>query len=124
MPLVENGRFRPGDRVAEMVTEEYLAPLKEAGVDTLVLGCTHYPLLSQVIGNFMGPGVTLINTGAACARQVAAMLARRDGLNSPDHAGERRYFASDSAADFAALASIFLGRDITGAVEQVDITKY
>ena len=124
VPLVENGRFRPGDRVAEMVAEEYLAPLKEAGVDTLVLGCTHYPLLSQVIGNFMGPGVTLINTGAACARQVAAMLARRDGLNSPDHAGERRYFASDSAADFAALASIFLGRDITSAVEQVDITKY
>ena len=58
------------------------------------------------------------------ARQVAAMLKKRDGLNSPDHVGTRRYFASDSAADFAALASIFLGRDITGAVEQVDITKY
>ena len=124
VPLVENGRFQVGDVVAETVAAEYLAPIKAAGVDTLVLGCTHYPLLSQVIGNFMGPGVTLINTGAACARQVAAMLARRDGLNSPDHAGERRYFASDSAADFAALASIFLGRDITGAVEQVDITKY
>ena len=57
-------------------------------------------------------------------RQVAAMLKKRDGLNSSDHVGTRRYFASDSAADFAALASIFLGRDITGAVEQVDITKY
>ena len=79
VPLVENGRFRPGDRVAEMVAEEYLTPLKEAGVDTLVLGCTHYPLLSQVIGNFMGPDVKLINTGAACARQVAAMLKKRDG---------------------------------------------
>ena len=124
VPLVENGRFRPGDIVIETVAAEYLAPLKAAGVDTLVLGCTHYPLLSQVIGNFMGPDVKLINTGAACARQVAAMLKKRDGLNSSDHVGTRRYFASDSAADFAALASIFLGRDITGAVEQVDITKY
>ena len=124
VPLVENGRFRPGDRVTEMVAEEYLTPLKEAGVDTLVLGCTHYPLLSQVIGNFMGPDVTLINTGAACARQVSAMLKKRDGLNSPATVRPRRDFASDSAADFASLASIFLGRDITGAVEQVDITKY
>ena len=72
----------------------------------------------------MGPDVKLINTGAACARQVASMLEKRDGLNSPGHVGIRRYFASDSADDFASLASIFLGRDITGAVEQIDITKY
>lgn len=54
MPLVENGRTRPGDVVIETVVAEYLTPLKEAGVDTLVLGCTHYPLLREVIGNFMG----------------------------------------------------------------------
>ena len=56
VPLVENGRFRPGDVVIETVAAEYLAPLKEAGVDTLVLGCTHYPLLEKVIGA-LGPGV-------------------------------------------------------------------
>ena len=53
VPLVENGRFRPGDVVIETVAAEYLAPLKEAGVDTLVLGCTHYPLLEKVIGAYM-----------------------------------------------------------------------
>ncbi len=64
VPLVENGRFRPGDVVIETVAAEYLAPLKAAGVDTLVLGCTHYPLLEEVIGAYMGPEVRLINSGA------------------------------------------------------------
>ena len=64
VPLVENGRFRPGDVVIETVAAEYLAPLREAGVDTLVLGCTHYPLLEKVIGAYMGPEVRLINSGA------------------------------------------------------------
>ena len=63
VPLVENGRFRPGDVVIETVAAEYLAPLREAGVDTLVLGCTHYPLLEEIIGAYMGPAVRLISAG-------------------------------------------------------------
>ena len=87
VPLVENGRFRPGDVVIETVAAEYLAPLKEAGVDTLVLGCTHYPLLEKVIGAYMGPEVRLINSGAEGARAAADCLRERDapagGLLSP-----------------------------------------
>lgn len=49
VPLVENGRFRPGDTVIETVAAEYLAPLRAIGIDTLILGCTHYPLLSEII---------------------------------------------------------------------------
>ena len=64
VPLVENGRVQRGDVVIETVVAEYLAPLKDAGVDTLILGCTHYPLLEGVIGDFMGPDVTLIDSGA------------------------------------------------------------
>ena len=60
VPLVENGRVHRGDIVIETVAAEYLAPLKEAGVDTLILGCTHYPLLEEVISDYMGPDVTLI----------------------------------------------------------------
>ncbi len=123
VPLVENGRFKPGDRVAELVAAEYLEPLKAAGVDTLVLGCTHYPLLAQVIGNYMGPDVKLINTGAACAKQAAADLAARDAL-AEGRAGEHRYYVSDSVDDFARLASVFLGEDVRGGVEQVDIPRY
>lgn len=67
VPLVENGRVHRGDIVIETVTREYLAPLKDAGVDTLILGCTHYPLLEEVIADFMGPDVTLIDSGAEAA---------------------------------------------------------
>ncbi|MFR6393751.1 MAG: glutamate racemase [Oscillospiraceae bacterium] len=61
VPLVENGRFRRGDPVIETVAREYLEPLRQEGLDTLILGCTHYPLLTDIIGDIMGPGVTLIN---------------------------------------------------------------
>lgn len=123
VPLVENGRFRPGDTVVELMAEEYLAPMKAAGVDTLVLGCTHYPLLSQVIGNFMGSGVTLIDSGAACADRAGEGLGEH-GLLAERESGSCRYFVSDSTQDFARLASIFLGEPVTGTVERVDIEKY
>ncbi|MDE6108500.1 MAG: glutamate racemase [Oscillospiraceae bacterium] len=123
VPLVENGRFCPGDRVVELVVEEYLTPLKEAGVDTLVLGCTHYPLLSQVIGNFMGSHVALIDSGASCADMAGERLWEQ-GLLAERATGSCRYFVSDSTQDFARLASIFLGEPVTGTVERVDIEKY
>ncbi len=124
VPLVENGRFRRGDIVIETMVAEYLAPLKEAGVDTLVLGCTHYPLLEEVIAAYMGPQVRLINAGAEGARAVAEALSRGDAL-SPAAEGRYRYFVSDRQADFSHLASIFLGWEVAeSAVGQVDISRY
>ena len=124
VPLVENGRFRPGDIVIETVAGEYLAPLKEAGVDTLVLGCTHYPLLQDVIAAQMGPQVRLVNAGAEGARAAAARLAADDALSGKTEGGSCRYFVSDRQEDFSRLASIFLGWDVTGTVGQVDISCY
>ena len=124
VPLVENGRTRPGDVVIETVCEEYLQPMKQAGVDTLVLGCTHYPLLTEVIGRCMGEGVKLIDVGAACARDVAGELAAREMLAPPGREGSCRYYVSDTVEGFSTLASRFLGRDVTGDVERVDIDKY
>ena len=123
VPLVENGRFRPGDRVAELVVEEYLTPVKEAGVDVLVLGCTHYPLLAELIGRFMGHGVTLIDTGAVCAAAAARTLEEKE-LLSGGQTSSFRCFVSDAPQDFAALASIFLGESVDGDVERVEIEKY
>ncbi len=124
VPLVENGRFRPGDPVVETVVGEYLAPIQAAGVDALILGCTHYPLVKEIIGARMGPEVTLVDVGEQCARWVKKQL-ELDGLrNGRPGAGRQRYYVSDSTEDFSDLASIFLGEDVHGEVEQIDITAY
>ena len=103
---------------------EYLAPLKAAGVDTLVLGCTHYPLLEEVIAACMGPGVALVSAGAEGARAAADFLRARGALSGRADGGACRFFVSDRQEDFARLASIFLGRDVTEAVELTDISQY
>ena len=70
VPVVENGRFRPEDPLVRILTEEYLAPVREAGADTIILGCTHYPLLSEAISRCV-PGAALISSGAEAAKAVA-----------------------------------------------------
>ena len=124
VPLVENGRFHPGDVVIEPVCAEYLAPMKQAGVDTLVLGCTHYPLLEAVIGGYMGPGVKLVDAGAEGARAVEERLGADGALSGRGGGGNCRFFVSDRPEDFSRLASIFLRRDVGERVEQIDISRY
>lgn len=121
VPLVENGRYRRGDAVVEMVVREYLEPFKQANVDTLILGCTHYPLLSQVIEDYLGPDVALVDVGAQCANQAADWLLKNNLLNEANAPGERRYFVSDDTGDFARMASIFLGENVSHQVEQIEI---
>lgn len=89
VPLVENGRVHRGDVVIETVVKEYLTPLKDVGVDTLILGCTHYPLLEEVIGDFMGPDVTLIDSGAEAANLASTQFDPNEGT------GTTQYFVSD-----------------------------
>lgn len=124
VPMVENGRTRPGDIVIETLVREYLQPLRDWGCDTLVLGCTHYPLLMDVIGDFMGSGTALINSGEEAARALAGELARRQLLSAPGRQGKSRYYVSDSVDDFAALAGQFLCCSLDGSVERVEIEQY
>ena len=71
---------RESTRLNETVAREYLAPLRREGLDTLILGCTHYPLLTDIIGHIMGPGVTLINTGEEAAWELKRTLRGLDLL--------------------------------------------
>ncbi len=119
VPLVENGRFQKGDPVIETVVEEYLAPLKEAGVDTLVLGCTHYPLLFDIISEKM-PDALIISSSDAAAQALSDGLAEKGLLNDVS-GGERKFFVSDSAALFEKTAKVFMGESLGGAVKQVEI---
>ena len=123
VPLVENGRFRPGDTVIETVAREYLTPLRDTGIDTLILGCTHYPLLTEVIADVMGSSVTLIDSGASAARALRQTLSDKD-LLAQRESGTLTLYASDQPKDFGTLAAQFLRRPLEGAVLPVDIERY
>ena len=120
VPLVENG-FLSDDEIACLTVERYLRPLKERDIDTLILGCTHYPILAPAIARFMGEGVTLIDVGAATAACAAEMLEESNLLNESSEPGEHKFFVSDRIEGFSKVAGIFLGEDISGDVVQVDI---
>lgn len=123
VPLVENGRYRTGDVVIETVAREYLQPMKEEGVDTLILGCTHYPLLKEIIGQVMGPEVTLINTGEEAAWELKRQLQSRELLAERPE-GETTLCASDQPQDFGAMAKYFLQEELNKPVLPVNIDRY
>jgi glutamate racemase len=93
--------------------EAYLAPLRDAGVDTLVLGCTHYPFLRGAISYVMGEGVTLVSSDDETAGDVYRQLVRDDQLASPDSTATYVYEATgDSTSEFAALANRLMGHEV------------
>lgn len=110
VPLVEEGWW---DReVTALTVREYMKPLQEAGVDTVVLGCTHYPLLQSAIQKEMGEGVTLVNSALEVAREVQAVLTERDIATGTDSTGSVSFFTSDSVEKFSELGSVFLGHPL------------
>ena len=124
VPLVENGRFRRGDIVIETVAREYLEPLKETGIDTLILGCTHYPLLTEIIGDIMGPGVTLVSAGEESAFELKRMLKADDLRADESRQGESEFYVSDRAEDFENIASVFLQENLRHTARRIDIDNY
>ncbi len=119
VPLVENGRTSPEDIVVTTMVKEYLSPLKEKGVDTLIMGCTHYPIIEEAISRFMGDGVTLINPG----REAAKLLAQDENIRKNKSGGDYKFFVSDDAEGFHELGSLFLGGEMRGEVRKIQIGK-
>ena len=121
VPLVENGFIQSDNPVTRLVAEQYLAPFFGTDVDTLILGCTHYPLLADVIGQILGESVRLIDSGRATALFASEYL-REHGLLTPDQTpGTNRFYVSDSIDGFVDVANIFLGGDIHGEVSRIHI---
>lgn len=124
VPLVENGRYERGDVVIETVAREYLEPIRGSGIDTLILGCTHYPLLMDLIGEIMGPEVTLIDTGEEAAWELKRTLKAKDLLADRAQEGTTTLYASDQPEDFGSMAKHFLQEELTSPVLQVNIDRY
>ena len=122
VPLVENGRFRRGDVVIETVAREYLEEMRDFGCDTLIMGCTHYPLLSEIIAGIL-PGVTLIDPGAEAAEKMAELL-RSQSMENKGGQGSVEYHLSDDPEGFSKLASVFMQREVSADAKKVDIEEF
>ena len=124
VPLVENGFVERDNEVTRLVARQYLSEIRAAGVDTLILGCTHYPVIAPLIGDVMGENVHLIDSGKAAADYAKTLLAEENLLADRRTAGRCSYFVSDAPEDFARNASIFLGERFDGRVDRIEITSY
>lgn len=122
VPLVENGYF--DSPVTKLIVEEYLEDIRNEGVDTLILGCTHYPLLEKVIQEYMGNDVVLINSGAEVAKYLKKKLDDEMSHSTIIDENQYRYYVSDDVSSFEELGGIFLEREINGQVNKIDIEKY
>ncbi len=105
VPLVEEGWI--DSQATRLIAEEYLRPLRVAGIDTLVLGCTHYPMLAPLLGSLL-PGVELIDCGECTAAQARQTIMQQD----PDHVARISLYVTDNTPAFTSLASTFLGRHV------------
>ncbi len=120
VPLVEEGWLE--DPVTVEVAKRYLTLMKGENVDTLVLGCTHYPLLEKIIGELMGEKVTLINPAYETAH-VLSQLLQDKGLRSGALDTQHAFYVSDRAHKFEAFAKTILGQSL-GPVQQINIEEY
>ena len=118
VPLVEEGMA--DHEAARLIAHGYLAPLRNFDIDTLVLGCTHYPAMRRMIGEVMGPAVRLIDSAEETALDVARILRERDLMAPFDQQPVRRFTVSDLPLRFRRVGRLFVG-EMIDAVEQVEV---
>ncbi|MDZ4722799.1 MAG: glutamate racemase [candidate division Zixibacteria bacterium] len=126
VPLAEEGYI--DQEATYLIAKDYLQTMHDVGIDTLILGCTHYPLLRKVIADVMGDKVTLIDSGQETARVAQSVmqeknLLRNENEGSGKRNGEHQYFVSDVPEKFSQVASRFLGR-LVDRITRVDISRY
>ncbi len=121
VPLAEEGWIE--NKATYEIAEEYLKELREKQIDTLVLGCTHYPILSKVIQEVIGKNVTLIDSGIAASIVVRNELNRIGLETNSNSLGEHSFYVSDIQLKFKEIAELFLGRKIN-EVQKVDLENF
>lgn len=124
VPLAEEGLWQ--DPVTDEIARRYLAELIDTDIDTLVLGCTHYPLIRETIGRIMGEGVKLVNPAYETARELKELLTEQDMLNEAEHKlGEEQYdfYVSDASEKFKRFANSIIKYGILSA-KTIQIEDY
>lgn len=118
VPIVEEGWI--DGEIAIMIAEKYLKDMKDKYIDTLVLGCTHYPLLKGVISKVMGDKVALIDSAVEVAKEIRKLLEASDLRNERHENGEMEFYVTDSPERFLKVGELFLGKRINN-IEMVNL---
>ncbi len=120
VPLAEEGWT--DHKATKLVAEEYLHEFKEHGIDTLILGCTHYPILKEIIQEVVGESVTLIDSGSAASVEMENYLNGRGIKNTSNNLGSHEFYVSDLPKKFKQIADRFLGREVEH-IHKVDLDE-
>ncbi len=121
--VVESGLIQPDNQIARLAVEMYLKPLVEEKIDTLILGCTHYPILYDIFNELLNYDVTLIDPGKCTARYVKTVLSNKGLLCDREAEGSTEYNVTDQPSGFEQTASIFLGEPVKDSVNWVQLGK-
>jgi glutamate racemase len=113
VPLVEEGWT--DNAVVEMAVKAYLGSLKQSGIDTLILGCTHYPLLKKAIRKYLGSGVRLVDSAEETAKAIESVL-RKNSIVRKAGKGTHSFFVTDAPDRFVKVGRRFLGEKVESAV--------
>jgi len=124
VPLVESGFRDKEDIIVKSVIERYVSQFKNTEIDTVILGCTHYPLLKEAIAQTLGGNVKLIDSGYETALYTKKLLENHNLLSDRKEEGNREFFVSDTPHNFENIAGLFLGRDMKSKATRIDIEKY
>lgn len=126
VPLVENGYISNGCDVTRIIADEYISTLRKFSPDCIILGCTHYPIISGIIqesaNRILGKNVNIVDSGAEAALEIKAFL-EKENLLSDSGEGSVEYYVSDETYGFKSAASLFLGEQIEN-VTKIDIGSY
>lgn len=117
VPFIEEGEIR--SKALKEVAGVYLKILRAKKIDTLVMGCTHYPIIKKIIEKEVDHHVKIIDPGQSIAREVESFLKNRDMLNNQKKKGKKKYFVTDLTNRFISVAEMFLGNKITGNIQRV-----
>ncbi|MCY8484147.1 glutamate racemase [Bacillus atrophaeus] len=120
VPFVESGKFL--DKTADEIVETSLHPLKNTTIDTLILGCTHYPILKDAIQRYMGEHVKIISSGDETAREVSTILSYKGLLNQSLFAAEHQFLTTGERSRFAKIADDWFGHEV-GHVECISLQE-
>ncbi|MDO5388310.1 MAG: glutamate racemase [Clostridia bacterium] len=120
VPLAEEGWT--DNEIARLTVKEYISELVEKGIDSIILGCTHYPLFKATIGDFVGEKVAIVDPAKATALKLKEFLENHNMLNESSDEGKRRFYVSDNYANFDKMCESVL--HYTCKAEKVDIEKY